>query len=127
MKQRAKRLGRLTVLGMGLVLGTAWAADTLSAADVNVLLSGKTGQGTLQSGRYAGQSIEVVFGADGRTRVSGAVADEGRWRVSDSGYCVKWNTLRNGQEACFTVGKHADGWMVYNADGSANGLFTQLR
>ncbi len=47
-------------------------------------------------------------------------SDTGTWRLSDTGYCTTWRTLRSGEERCFTVRSVRGQVQVFNPDGSLN-------
>ena len=44
--------------------------------------------------------------------------DVGKWRLSETGYCVTWDKIRSGQEACFTVVRDGTSIRVLNSDQS---------
>lgn len=46
---------------------------------------------------------EIRFESDGSASSTGAIEDKGSWRWDDAGYCAKWQRLRGGREACFTI------------------------
>ena len=59
---------------------------------------------------------ELRYETDGATSTTTPTQDSGRWRWDDSGpgYCVRWQKLRRGEEACFTiVTVGADRYIVY--------------
>ena len=49
---------------------------------------------------------QVRFETDSTSNlITPTLTDSGRWRWDDAGpgWCVRWQKLRNGQEACFTI------------------------
>src|SRR4029078_8835585 len=57
--------------------------------------------------------------SDGTAQLNaGTTNDSGTWRLSDTGYCTTWKTIRAGQERCFTASKSGDRITVLNPDGS---------
>ncbi len=89
--------------------GTAMTPQEISSD-----LVGKTWSGTLANGSPATQ----VVNADGTISIEGGLNDSGRWRLSDKGYCVTWNKLRHGVEACYIVERTASGhYVVRRAEG----------
>jgi hypothetical protein len=70
----------------------------------------------------SGALLDLWFKADGTLDLSGNnISDVGVWRLSDTGYCAKWQKIRNGEERCFTVATRAGQVQVFNPDGSLNG------
>lgn len=70
----------------------------------------------------SGQMMDMWFKDDGGLELAGNnFADSGVWRLSDSGYCTKWQKIRNGAETCFTVISKLGQTFVYNLDGSLSG------
>lgn len=77
-------------------------------------LVGKSWSGTL----YNGSPTTQVVDADGTIRIEGGLNDSGRWRMSDSGYCVTWNRMRHGVETCYVVERTPSGnYVVDRANG----------
>lgn len=66
-----------------------------------------------------GGKTDVRFAKDGKASLSGrgGSVDSGTWRITDSGYCVKWQKIRGGQEACFKVARDGDAYKVFTDDG----------
>ncbi|MEO8305656.1 MAG: hypothetical protein ABI724_16210 [Betaproteobacteria bacterium] len=66
--------------------------------------------------------------ADGTAQLSaGRTNDSGTWRLSDTGYCTTWKTIRAGQERCFSASKSGDRITVLDPDGSVSGYFTEIK
>jgi hypothetical protein len=59
----------------------------------------------------------ISYSPDGSASFSiGGNSDTGRWRPTDSGYCVTWNRTRTGTEGCFDSFLIPDGTIeIYNA------------
>lgn len=69
-----------------------------------------------------GQMMDLWFKEDGGLELAANnFSDTGVWRLSDNGYCAKWQKIRNGEERCFTVGTRLGQTFVYNLDGSLSG------
>jgi hypothetical protein len=85
---------------------------------------GKTLVGTTAAGAPA--TLKLLSG--GAAEVSaGSTTDIGTWRLSDSGYCTTWRTIRAGQERCFTARRAGTKITVQNPDGTLSGTFTEIR
>ncbi len=66
--------------------------------------------------------MELWFKADGAIEIAGNnFSDSGTWRLNETGYCAKWQRIRNGEERCFTVRTALGQTVVYNPDGSPSG------
>ena len=104
---------------------SALAQDApVSAKDIQDTWVGKNLTGTTASGAKAAMRLE----ADGKALVSaGNTSDTGTWRLSDSGYCTTWRTIRAGQERCFTVVKAGEAFKVLNPDGTLSGRFDSIK
>lgn len=117
-------------LVMAIVVQVA-LANSAMAQDVSVTAKeiqenwvGKELVGTTASGASATLRLE----ADGRAAVSaGNTSDTGTWRLSESGYCTTWRSIRAGQERCFTVVRAGSAYRVLNPDGSLSGHFTSIK
>jgi len=76
----------------------------------------------------AGASAKVRLESNGTASLSaGRTNDTGTWRVANNGYCTTWNTIRAGQERCFTVSRTGSDFKVFNPDGSHSGTFTSIK
>lgn len=76
------------------------------------------GNRTLQGTTPGNQNFNVLFGADGTLSFSsGTFSDSGRWRLTDTGYCSTWTTLRQGSEECYLVRKLDSVYKIYKLDG----------
>jgi hypothetical protein len=63
--------------------------------------------------------LDMQLRADGTAQVSvGNMNDTGTWRVTDDGYCAKWQRIRQGAEACFKVMKRGDRTYTVGSDGA---------
>ncbi len=80
--------------------------------------------GTTALGAKATMRLEP----DGKASViAGNTSDTGTWRISESGYCTTWKTIRAGQERCFTVVRAGATFKVMNIDGSLSGQFNAMK
>lgn len=81
------------------------------------------------SGRSVrGAQFWMNLKSDGSASISlGNFSDTGQWRPTDNGYCAKWNRIREGKEACFTVRRSMGSYVVFNDDGSENGRVHGVR
>ena len=59
-----------------------------------------------------GNRNTAAFAADGTARIDGGAADTGKWRLDDDGYCVTWQKLRGGREACFTIVRMGNEFLI---------------
>lgn len=85
---------------------------------------GKDLVGTTAAGAPASMRLE----ADGRASLSaGTLKDSGTWRMSGTGYCTTWKSIRAGQERCFTVVRNGSAFNVLNPDGSLSGQFSSIK
>jgi hypothetical protein len=109
-----------------LALATLWVAPA-AAQDGKAVFQSWIGK-TLVVAAYNGRP-EVRFEADGTASISSPnTRDSGRWRLDDNGYCVRWQKLREGREACFgiiTVG--ADTFIVYKGGTEVAGKVLEIR
>ena len=75
-----------------------------------------------------GATFYLSFKADGSASFSsGNANDVGQWRAVDTGYCAKWQRIREGKEGCFVVRKSGSNFIVYNEDGSESGRIHNVR
>lgn len=96
----------------------------VSAKEIQETWVGKELTGTIASGAKVTMRLEP----DGMASVSaGNTSDTGTWRLSDSGYCTTWKTIRAGQERCFTVVRAGEAFKVMNPDGSLSGHFNAIK
>lgn len=97
---------------------------TVSAKELQETWVGKELTGTTAAGAKASMRLEP----DGKATISaGNTIDSGTWRISESGYCTTWKTIRAGQERCFTVVRTGSTFKVMNPDGSLSGQFTAIK
>lgn len=117
----------MTALATSAVLlaGAAVAQDApFTAKEIQDTWIGKDLIGSTGSGARAWLRLEP----DGKASVSaGATNDTGTWRISDTGYCTTWSTIRAGQERCFTVTRQGSTFKVLNPDGSLSAYITTVR
>jgi hypothetical protein len=118
----------VAVVGVSLFvtqISLAHAQDgPVSAKEIQDTWVGKELTGTTASGAKATMRLE----ADGKASVSaGNTSDTGIWRVSETGYCTTWKTIRAGQERCFTVVRAGGAFKVMNPDGSLSGQFNAIK
>ena len=107
------------------------AAGTASATAATGLLSPSDIQATFGTGKpfsgvsAGGQSAYwFTFNTDGSAlavQKGQNRAANGRWRVSNDGYCWQWGT---GAEHCYTVDKNAGQFAVHDASGAVIAYFT---
>jgi len=103
----------------------AFAQDvSVSAKEIQETWIGKELIGTTASGSRAWLRLEPGGAA---SVTAGTTSDTGTWRLSDTGYCTTWKTIRAGQERCFTVTKSGSTFRVNNPDGSLSGFFTSIK
>jgi hypothetical protein len=83
---------------------------------------------TLSGANANGTPVTMRFQNDGTASLSaGRTSDTGTWRVSETGYCTTWKTIRAGEERCFTARREGSKVTVSNPDGSVSGYFTDIR
>ena len=106
-------------------IAEAMAQDgPVAAKEIQDTWVGKELTGTTASGAKATMRLEP----DGKASVSaGNTSDTGTWRISESGYCTTWKTIRAGQERCFTVVRAGTTFKVMNPDGSLSGQFNAVK
>jgi hypothetical protein len=135
-----------------LAWGLAFAAGHVTAQDVRVTpeqikaawvgkkASGRNANGVpvefkmhadsdaeVQVGNANGVPVEFKMHADSDAEVQvGSFYDRGKWRLNETGYCVKWYKLRAGKEACFTVVRRGDSMIVLNEDGTTSTEITKV-
>jgi hypothetical protein len=97
---------------------------SVSAKEIQETWIGKELIGTTASGAKAWLRLEPGGAA---SVTAGTTSDTGTWRLSDTGYCTTWITIRAGQERCFTVTKSGSTFRVNNPDGSLSGYFTSIK
>ena len=69
-----------------------------------------------------GLTFHISFIAGGGATFSSAnLSDTGEWRAVDTGYCTKWQRIREGKEGCFVVRRNDSNYIVYNENGSESG------
>jgi hypothetical protein len=88
--------------------GTAMTPQQISSD-----LVGKSWSGKL----YNGSPTTWVVNADGTASIEGGLNDSGHWRMSDDGYCVTWNRMRQGKEGCYIVERTPSGHYVIRREG----------
>ena len=115
---------RLSALSLWM-LSSVHAQDTeVPAREIGESWTGKTLSGSTAQGATA----SMQFQADGTAVLqAGRMRDTGSWRVSESGYCTTWKTVRAGEERCFTVRRAGNRLTVLNPDGSVSGYFNDPR
>ena len=76
-----------------------------------------------------GQLADFWLREDGTAEIALAngFSDTGKWWLSDTGYCTKWQKIRNGEERCFTVRNRMGQVQVFNPDGSLNGTIIRTQ
>ena len=69
-----------------------------------------------------GLTFHISFIAGGGATFSSANrSDTGEWRAVDTGYCTKWQRIREGKEGCFVVRRNDSNYIAYNENGSESG------
>jgi hypothetical protein len=69
-----------------------------------------------------GQLADFALMVDGSASIStNNFSDTGTWRPWEKGYCAKWQKIRQGAEACFTVLRRGSDIVILNPDGSTSG------
>jgi len=125
--RRSSMIARPVVLAfvVAAVSGLAFAQEgPVTPKEVEEGWIGRTLVGTTAAGAPA--TLKLLPG--GAAAVSaGSTNDIGTWRLSDSGYCTTWRTIRAGQERCFTARRAGTTITVHNPDGSLSGTFTGIR
>jgi hypothetical protein len=86
---------------------------TMTPQQISSDLVGKAWSGKL----YNGSSTTWVVNSDGTARIEGGLNDSGHWRMSDKGYCVTWNRMRQGKEGCYIVEHTPSGHYVVRREG----------
>lgn len=120
------RLPTALFISLPLIHCTAAVAQdaAVSPKEIQETWIGKELVGTTASGAKASMRLET----GGKASVSaGNTNDTGSWRLSENGYCTTWNTIRAGQERCFTVTRSGSTFRVANPDGSLSGSFTSIK
>jgi len=108
----------------GIPLPSAAQSEAVTPKQIEETWVGKT----LIGKTAAGAPATVKLLSDGTAQlITGNTNDSGTWRLSDTGYCTTWKTVRPGQERCFTASKSADRITVLNPDGSLSGYFTEIK
>lgn len=76
-----------------------------------------------------GQLADFWMKEDGSAELglANGFSDTGQWRLSDTGYCAKWQKIRNGEERCFTVRNRMGQVQVINPDGSVNATIIRVQ
>ena len=76
----------------------------------------------------SGARVELRLKADGSASVvAGSTSDTGTWRLSETGFCTTWKTIRSGQERCFTGTIQGTAVRVFNPDGLYAGQYTEFK
>ncbi len=116
---------RLTPAFGMLLIGQVLAKDgPVTGKEIQEAWSGKELIGTTASG----SKVYLKLEADGKASVTaGSTNDVGTWRTAESGYCTTWQTIRAGQEHCFTVTRSGSTFKITNSDGSLSGYFTSIK
>ena len=114
-----------SLVGAVSAMTAALAQDvSVSAKEIQETWVGKELIGTTASGAKAWLRLESGGVA---SVTAGTTSDTGTWRLSDTGYCTTWKTIRPGQERCFTVTRSGSTFRVNNPDGSLSGFFTSIK
>jgi hypothetical protein len=117
---------RRWAMAAALLLATPVLAEdvAVSGAELKRLWSDKE----LVSRSAQGQSFFTSLKSDGSATISGGTfSDTGVWRVTETGYCARWQQIRNGVEACFTVRRRGDLFILFDAAGKETGRIHAVR
>jgi len=98
-------------------------AEKLGDTSIKARVTGQAATGTMPNGR----EVAVSWRADGTNTISGAVSDDGDWRIQDGRLCHKWKKIRNGAESCATLYSLRDRIYAFNPDGSLNGVYSAFK
>lgn len=118
------RLVAVAALGVG-------SASMCSAQDAP--LTGEEIKAAWADKEVSGRTVRsaqfwMSLKSDGSASIAvGNLNDTGQWRPTDNGYCAKWNRIREGKEACFTVRRSMGSYVVFNDDGSENARVHNVR
>lgn len=113
------------LLALSSLLPMAASAQAVSPKEIEESWVDKS----LRGSTAAGRTFVMKLQRGGVISISGDAAnDTGSWRLSESGYCTTWKTIRAGQERCFTARRAANGDItVYNPDGSTSGYISMVQ
>jgi hypothetical protein len=102
-----------------LVALPAFSQDVLFTPDeIRAKLVGKK----LFSRNSNGALVDFAMLPDGTASVAlNNFSDTGTWRLDEKGYCTKWQKIRNGAEACYTIVRRGSSTYILNPDGSYSG------
>ncbi|MCU0813553.1 MAG: hypothetical protein MUC32_04245 [Burkholderiaceae bacterium] len=125
------KLGRWTARAAGVVVLTAAAGVVVAQEDSwppERIKSEWVGKKVF-SRAANGQLADFWLKEDGSAEValSSGFSDTGQWRLSDTGYCAKWQKIRGGEERCFTVRNRMGQVQVFNPDGSVNATIIRVQ
>jgi hypothetical protein len=74
-----------------------------------------------------GVTFYMSFRADGTATFAAGINDTGIWRATDTGYCARWQRIREGKEGCFVVRRNGGSFIVFSEDGSESGRIHNVR
>ena len=121
----SKVVSSIALCALVAACGAAWAQDQAVSPDeirstwVGKKIFARSGSGAL---------LDFSMMADGSASVSaGNTNDTGVWHLTPTGYCAKWQKLRGGQEACFTVVRRGSDVLVLNPDGSLSAQILRVQ
>jgi hypothetical protein len=114
---------RMLVLAAAAVIGSAgaaFAADTISQAEMEQAFKGKT-----FNTQDFGETGTATFGDDGKIHMMlQTKEDAGGYRFANGGYCSAWTKLRT-TETRFTAGKvGSNQYRLWTSNGKEDALLT---
>lgn len=110
----------LAVTAAGLPVASPARAETLGAAALQQLLSGKTIHlsapfGSLPISYSPGGTMVARSNAMGL--FAGVSEDRGTWRIAGTQFCQRWSVWNKGKEQCFSVSRNGGGISWISNDG----------
>ena len=111
-------------IGLAIGAGHAWAQDVpLTDEEFQSLIVGKTLRWHLDDGKF----YEVQLAPGGKSTVSGAYNDVGKWRGNGPGaYCNSWNkqTLT---ENCVQIARRDGALIALRPNGTVRGTVVSVK
>lgn len=101
-------------------------AQTMSTDQMKAAFSGKTMEGTVASGKYAGVTWRQVQQPDGSETLvtSDGLNDQGHVDYRNGSSCDTWQKLHKGQETCSLTLKYGDNaYASYSPGGEIGSTF----
>lgn len=98
----------------------AQAQNMLSPQEIQATWVGKSITAVIASGSLSGKEFLFRLRSDGTSSIQGPLQDTGKWRLSDNGYCNRWEKIRSGEERCFTVVRRDKEFLIMDSSGALN-------